>query len=317
MNKNKKQKSLALLMVAATLILVLFLSGCSKAESEKTLAVVNGTEITEAQFNQRYNIISGQYNFDLNNKDHQAYQKELKEQVLNSLVDEEVLLQEAKKQELTVSEEELNSEITMFKSNFSSEEEFKSYLTEGMKLTEEEFKTVLQNELTISKLYAEVTKDVKSSSLSPKEYFESNQDVFMQGEEVSATHVLLKTEEEAKKVIEDIKAGGDMNQIAKEKSIDESAQVNGGELGYFAKGRMVEEFDKAVFSMKVGELLAEPVKSQFGYHVIRLNDKKEAKEVKFSEVEGDITSYLIEEEKNIVFMEYINELRAASTIEMK
>lgn len=314
MNKINK---ISTLLIAVSLVLVLFLSGCGKeAESNKVLATVNGLEITESQFNQRYNIIAGQYDLDPENQDHAAYAADLKEQVLNSLVDETVLLQEAEAQGLIATEEEVNKEIETFKANFSSTEEFETYLSSYLKLTEEEMKAVLLNDLTIANVFDQVTKDVDSSQMSPEEYYENNKAMFMNPEQVSATHILLESQEEAKEIIEEIKAGGDMNQIAAEKSIDESAKMNNGDLGFFSKGRMVEEFDQAVFSMEVGQLLEEPVKTNFGYHVIRLNDKKAAEEIKFTEVEEDIKSYLIEEQKNNAFVEYINELRATSEIEM-
>lgn len=315
---RKIQKKSSLLLLTGALILILTLSGCSgSAGSDKILANVNGTDITESQFNQRFNIIAGQYDFDPNNAEHMAYQEELKTQILNSIIDEAVLLEEAAKKGLTVEAQEIDDEIAMYKSSFSSQEEFTKYLSDYLKLNEEEFKTILQNDLLVSKLYAEVTGEINSTTSSPKEYFENNKDLFVKGEEVSATHILVEKEDEAKKIIEEINGGADMNQLAADKSIDPTAKDNKGELGYFAKGRMVPEFENVVFAMEVGELYPEPVKSQFGYHVIRLNDKIEGEDISFSDVEEEIKFYLIEEERNKAFSDYIDELRSAATIEMK
>jgi len=316
-NKTKRKKS-GLVLLAAALILILTLSGCSDSSGgDKTLAVVNGTEITQEEFNQRFNIIASQYDFDPENAEHVAYQEELEKQVLNSMIDEEVLLEEAGKNEISITDEEINEEIEMYKSSFSSEEEFQNYLTQYLKLNEEEFKTILKNDMIISKLFEQVTADVTETSGSPREYFENNQNLFVKGEEVSATHILVETEEEAKTIIEEIQNGKDMNEIAAEKSIDPSAQNNMGELGYFGKGAMVPEFENVVFNMEVGELYPEPVQSQFGYHVIRLNDKVEAEDISFSDVEEEIKFYLLEEERNQVFAEYIDELKNQAEIEIK
>lgn len=318
MNKNNKKKNFTGLFISITLVLVLLLSGCSGSSKEgKVLAVVNGTEITQAQFDREYNQIASQYDFDLKNKDHLAYQADLKDQLLKSLIDEAILIEEATKQGMSVSEEEVKEAVEMASSNFSSQEEFKNYLQQYMGITEEEFASGIQDNMLINKLFAEITKDINSSTMSPKDYYDNNQDVFVQEEEASATHILVKTEEEALKIIEELKAGADMNELAGEKSIDPTAKDNLGELGYFGRGRMVPEFDKAVFEMEKGAISTVPVKTTYGYHVIRLNDKIEKENTPFNEVEEEIKMYLIDEEKQIAFKDYITELREASTIEMK
>ena len=90
---------------------------------------------------------------------------------------------------------------------------------------------------------------------------------------VKASHLLVKTEEEALKLKEEIVAGKEFAKVAQEVSLCPSGQ-NGGDLGYFTKGQMVKEFEDACFSMEVGEVSA-PIKTQFGYHLIHLTDKKD------------------------------------------
>lgn len=94
------------------------------------------------------------------------------------------------------------------------------------------------------------------------------------GEEVKASHILLEKEDEAKRVIADLEKGGDFARIAREKSIDPSGRENGGDLGFFQKEQMVPEFSGAAFAMKKGETSKAPVKSQFGWHVIRVTDRR-------------------------------------------
>jgi peptidyl-prolyl cis-trans isomerase C len=93
-------------------------------------------------------------------------------------------------------------------------------------------------------------------------------------EEVRAAHILVKTEDEAKAIIEQLKGGGDFAALAKEKSTDKGSGANGGELGWFAKDVMVKEFADAAFAMKVDEFSQAPVKSQFGYHIIKLEERR-------------------------------------------
>lgn len=93
-------------------------------------------------------------------------------------------------------------------------------------------------------------------------------------EEVRAAHILVKTEDEAKSIIEQLKGGADFAALAKEKSTDKGSGANGGELGWFAKDVMVKEFADAAFAMKPDEFSQAPVKSQFGYHVIKLEERR-------------------------------------------
>jgi peptidyl-prolyl cis-trans isomerase C len=101
-------------------------------------------------------------------------------------------------------------------------------------------------------------------------------------DEVKASHILLETEDEAKAVIAEIKGGADFVEVAKAKSTGPSA-ANGGDLGYFTKGRMVPEFSEAAFAMKVGEVGDEPVKTQFGWHVIKVEERRKAPPPSFEE----------------------------------
>lgn len=95
-------------------------------------------------------------------------------------------------------------------------------------------------------------------------------------EEVRARHILTETEDQAKAVIAELKKGADFTETAKAKSKDPSAKQNGGDLGYFAQGEMVPQFSGAAFAMKAGDLSEAPVQSQFGWHVIKVEDRRQA-----------------------------------------
>ncbi len=113
-------------------------------------------------------------------------------------------------------------------------------------------------------------------------------------EEVSARHILLKTEEEAKAVIAELDAGKDFAELAKEKSTGPSA-AQGGELGYFTKGRMVPEFEAVAFTLKAGEYAKEPVKTQFGWHVIKLEDRRETAPPAFDAISDQVRQLVMRE----------------------
>lgn len=110
---------------------------------------------------------------------------------------------------------------------------------------------------------------------------------FAKKEELRARHILVKTEEEAKEIIEKLKGGADFAALAKEKSTGPSG-AGGGDLGFFAKGQMVPEFDKVVFDLKPGELFGDPVKTQFGFHVIKVEERRKKEVPPFEKVKEQL-----------------------------
>lgn len=130
-------------------------------------------------------------------------------------------------------------------------------------------------------------------------------------EEVKASHILLKTEDEAKAVIDQLNKGGDFAKIAAEKSTDKGSAAQGGELGYFTQATMVPAFAKAAFSMKPGEVSKTPVKTDFGYHVIKVEDKRKAQPVALEKVRPQIEAQLGDQAAN----EYVDGLRKDAKIE--
>jgi len=129
-------------------------------------------------------------------------------------------------------------------------------------------------------------------------------------EEVSARHILVETEDEAKKVLADLKKGADFLAIAKEKSKDPGSKENGGDLGFFGKEQMVPEFANAAFKLDKGQL-SEPVKSQFGWHVIRVDDKRKKQPPQFEQVKDQIQTFV----QRRAQAEMITKLRESAKIE--
>lgn len=309
-------KKRILIVVLVALFALTACGGGNNAEEQETMALVNGVPITQAEFDQRFTIIAGQYNFDPDSQEHQQYRDNLEMQVLNSMIDEAVLLAEAQEREITVDPEDIDRDIEMYKNSFSSEEEFTEYLNQYLEINEEEFRELLRKDKIVAMLFDDVTGHITESSISPREYYEENREVFVGSDEAAATHILVETAEEAEEIIALLEEGADMNELASERSIDPSAQFNGGDLGYFNRGDMVPPFEEAVFSMEVGEIYPEPVETQFGFHVIRLDDLISAEDVTFEDVREEIEFYLVDYEKNLLFEEFINDLRESADIQV-
>jgi peptidyl-prolyl cis-trans isomerase C len=138
----------------------------------------------------------------------------------------------------------------------------------------------------LAQRYLQKTIQPKITDANVKAFFDKNKARYSQ-DEVHAQHVLLKDEAEAKEVYEKAKKGDDFETLAKKYSKDPSAATNGGDLGFFTRTRMVPQFADKAFSMAKGEI-SEPVKSPFGWHVIKVIDKKEGKPVKFDEIKDNV-----------------------------
>lgn len=130
--------------------------------------------------------------------------------------------------------------------------------------------------------------------------------------ELKASHILVESEEEAIAIIALLEGGADFNELAKEKSTGPSGP-NGGDLGYFTKGRMVPEFETAVFALDVGSYTKEPVKTQFGFHIIRSDDLRPVQPPPFEQVEEQIRSVVLRER----YFNLLQSLRAGADVQIE
>ncbi|HEX5932915.1 MAG TPA: peptidylprolyl isomerase [Pseudorhizobium sp.] len=130
-------------------------------------------------------------------------------------------------------------------------------------------------------------------------------------EEVNARHILVKTEEEAKAIIAELDAGKDFAELAKAKSED-SNKSDGGDLGWFSKGRMVPEFEEAAFALEKGAYTKTPVKSQFGFHVIKLEDRRDVQPPAFDQVEPQVRQLVMRDK----YLAIIEKAKAEQKVEI-
>jgi len=274
---NKATKFLYTLLLAATI------------SSAQTLVTVNGSAITQDDVDSALmNATQGRFNQVPADK-----QAEFRQQVLQQLIGTELVYGDAKKTGV------LNS---------------KEFKDEYAKVQER-----VKKQLAIQVWQKKQLDKVKVSDKELKNYYNKNKEEFNEKESVHARHILVKTEDEAKKIILELKSlSGDtlknkFIELAKSKSTGPSGP-KGGDLGYFAKGQMVPEFNDRVFKMKVGTVTKTPVKTQFGFHVIYLEDKKEPTVRKFEEVKTVIDQRLKMEKFKSVMKTKMDELQKQATI---
>lgn len=243
-------------------MVTLLICGGSLFGNDKVLATVGGESITQAEAD---TILKAQrITFD-------KLKAEDKKNVLNQLIDRKVLANSA------------------YKTNVINTPIYKETLEK------------LKKDLALQLWMGDIAKKIVVNEQTIKSYYEKNKQKFKKPLELKANHILLKTEAEAKVIIDallkskNLKA--DFVKMAKNKSTD-PAGANGGDLGWFTTDKMIPEFSVAAASLKVGSMSNKPVKTKYGYHIIYLDGKKEATLLNYNEVKNDIKQFLSSEQFN-------------------
>ncbi|MDA3846136.1 MAG: peptidylprolyl isomerase [Vallitaleaceae bacterium] len=159
-----------------------------------------------------------------------------------------------------------------------------------------------------------LVKDVQVTPADVKAYYLANADSFQKEEEVKARHILVAEEELATQIVGEIKAGLEFSEAATKYSTCPSKE-RGGDLGFFSRNRMVKEFEEAAFALEIG-VLSEPVQTQFGYHIIITDEKKDAQNMSFEEVEAQIQRTLMQEAQFKIYEEKIGVLKDLYPVEV-
>ena len=315
-----------------TLILCLMMTvsllGCSNKKNE-AVATVNGETITLGNYEKLLALnklsMESYYGSDIWSKeveDGKTYKDTLKDMVLQTMISSEVVYQQAKKDKILPTDEQVQEQIDSFNEQVKNDKEYQNKLKK-MGIDEEFLKYQFSRDLANNNLKAKFTDDTKISESEMKKYYEENKDDFYT-DTVTASHILLKTiddngnelsdekKKEAKKKAEEalkkVKSGEDFAQVAKEYSEDSTAS-NGGELGTFGRGQMVSEFENAAFSMKPGEI-SDIIKTQYGYHIIKVTERVDEQK-SYDDVKDEIKSTLASQE----YSKYIEKIEKNTKIE--
>lgn len=255
------------------------MSGCftPKTDTSPTLARFDGTTITQKQFERKLEALP---------KDLQSAVKQKKKEFVDELASEHFLMKEALKQ------------------GIDRDPEVKDLIESARK------------KIIVAKLVEnEVDKKVVVDSRETEQYYESRKEEFTTPLLLRASHILVKTEEEAAQIKQELVQGADFEEIARHKSLDSTA-IRGGDLGFAQKGRFVPEFEEALYRLKKGEI-SDPVKTQFGYHVIKLTDRSEPGIREFRAVKRLVEERFVNEKRSKLFKTLVERLKANTKIQFE
>jgi peptidyl-prolyl cis-trans isomerase C len=322
--QSKRLAQIAAIFVGILIFLPAMAEEEKPADTDQKIAVINGVVISQKQFNKELTIhldrISrqGQQMSD-------AQMAELKKNVLEGLIEREVLYQESQKTGIKITDQAVDEQLAAIKKRFPSEEEYKKALS-AMNLTEDEVKAQIARGLAIRELInQEIMNKITISDEEIKAYYDANPQLFKQPEQVKASHILIKVEAdatdaqkaEARKKINDIqlkiKNGGDFAELAKQYS-EGPSNVRGGDLGYFRRGQMVKPFEDAAFAMQPNEV-SDVVETRFGYHLIKVYDKKPEQTLAYADVKEQIGQRLKQEQAEKEAAQYVEQLKKDAKIE--
>ena len=291
-------------------------------ELPEVVATVNGQNITKQQLQELFNAAlqaSGAKVEDLNAQQQLGgYTQLLQDLIMDKLVAEAASTEK-------ISDADVDAELAKIKGQFPDDKAFQDQIAQAG-MTPDKLKENIRTGLQQSRWMKSQVKTPDVTNEQAKTFYESNIKEFEQPETVKASHILFmvdpdapadvvkQKEEAAAKAAERAAAGEDFTKLAKELSEEPGASESGGDIGFFPKDRMVPEFADAAFAQKVGDI-SKPVKTQFGWHVIKVTDKKAAGTVPFDQVKEQVVSYLKSNNQREAVQTVLNKLKESAKIE--
>ncbi len=295
-------------------------------EDNGIAATVNGVVIKDADVDVKVDAYMQRMAAQIPPNMVEQYRTQIRGQALESMIVEQLLAEQIKKAGINITDKDVDdklSEIIAAQPGGMTMESFKAMLAaQGQSF--EAIKGQIKKTLGYEKLLGAV----EVNDAEAKVFYDENKEDFNKPEQVKASHILIrpdpniadaneakaKAKAKADNLLKKVKAGGDFAALAKENSDDPGSKVMGGDLGFFEKGAMVKEFGDAAFAMKAGQV-SNVVETQFGYHIIKVTDRKEGGLMPFDKAKADIVKILENKKKGEIFKQLVEKLKAGAKIE--
>jgi foldase protein PrsA len=284
--KEKLLRKKLVITIVTALVGLAIIAGILLSTKDSVVAKVGDASISEAELQQS---LLDQYGAD----------------ALDVLITNKLIELEADKQKVAVTEEEIEEELAALAESYGGETALEeAVVASGM--TMNDVRDDIVNYLKTEKLL-EPRIEITDEEL--QTYFDENKDTYATAEQVQASHILVADEATANEVKSKLDAGGDFSELAKEYSTDTTTAESGGDLGYFSSGDMVAEFEETAFALGVNEI-STPVKTEYGYHIIKVVDHQEAKEANFEDSKEEIKDTLRNDKMSTEYTVWLEELKA-------
>jgi peptidyl-prolyl cis-trans isomerase SurA len=306
------------------LSLILFMSDTAIAKVfDRVVAKVNSEIITLSSVDERVELLRQKYRGDFKGRG----EKEVLDEALNKIVEEKLQLQEGKKRGLAVDDSAVEAAVKDIEKKNGLEEGQLAEMLESEGRSMESYKNHIRDQILVSKVVRfELGSRVSISERKIKKYYHNNQKDFWDPGKARVRHILILTEKglsvdkkrakylQAKEILGEVRKGKDFAEAAKEYSEDISAR-DGGDVGFVEKGKMVPEFEKAVYSLKEGAI-SDIVETAYGYHIIKVEEVLDGGTLPFKDVKNKIQFILSKKKQKSAYEEWMGELRKSAFIEI-
>ena len=291
MKPKRAKKKAAYYIIISIIAIIILLFIIKLATKPKVAAKVNDDIITVKELNYFYNRFKEQ-----NPETDKNF-------VLNQLIANKVIVQEAINQDISVTKEEIDS-VIMNTEDFYQKDI--GELSNEQDITPDDLKIKIREQLLMKRfLDKEISVSITDEELAS--FYDRNKNQFKLKKAVNVSHILLNTEEEAFEVKSELESGKNFYELAKSKSQDPTAKQNNGNIGIVEEKQTVKEFEDIVFKLKKGEV-GGPFKTTYGYHIVLIEDVVEERELSFDEVKDKLKEFLTEERKKQAYADLVRKL---------
>jgi peptidyl-prolyl cis-trans isomerase C len=301
-------------------------SASAMKEAAGTVVVkVNGKPVSRLDVQRQEEMLMQQLQQYADSTQVAAMKPNVRKQAVDNAINRVLLEEAVKKLDIKVDKKTVDDRVDYYRKNFVSDEAFKTDLTKRG-LTADQLRHEIELGIQAEDLFNKRTAGLKPvTEQDARNFYDNNEDRFIQPERVRASHILITVNKddgeqvraqkkaEAQRILGEIKKGADFAEEARKYSGDPN-KTQGGDLGYFERGRMVPEFEKAAFALKTGQMSG-VVETPFGYHIIKVTDHAMASTVPFDQAKDNIEQYLGNQKKQQVLTSYFDSLRSISKVQ--
>jgi peptidyl-prolyl cis-trans isomerase C len=293
------------------------------AQIPEVVARVNGEAIERWEFDNAVKRIEGRAGGPM--------PPEKRDEVLRSVLDQLVayhlLAQESRARKIAIGDQDVEARLAEIRRSFPSEDAFKQGIA-AQGLTVDQLRLQARTSLEVAKVIdAEVASKVVVQDAEVTTFYQQNLERFKQGDSVHASHILIgvppnatlaqKAEAKAKAqaALKQVRGGADFSIVAKAQSQDQGSAQNGGDLGFFPKGQMTPPFEEAAFKLKAGAV-SPIVETQFGFHIIKVHERRAPRTAPFTEVSGQIKDFLTQGQREQKLEQFVEQVKTKSKVEI-